>query len=115
MKAPIALMLVLLLASPLRATALDANKVAYVGGTIPSFSPAHEPIEGRLELGPDQFMFVPFGGPHAATPLRIDYESIRRLELGQTQDRRTTLVVGATVLLGLSGFCRCRPSVAHTI
>ena len=103
MKPPIALMLVALLASPPRATALDANKVAYVAGTVLSLNAIDGPIEGRLDLGSDLVTFVPFAGRHAATPLRIDYESIRGLELGQVHTRRRELVIGAPVLLGPVG------------
>ena len=41
MKRPMALMLVVLLASPPGTTALEAKKAAYVGGTVPSLNAAH--------------------------------------------------------------------------
>jgi hypothetical protein len=103
MRGPIALTMMIVFASPPRVWALDANKVAYVGGTIVSFNVSNEPIEGRLDIGPNRLVFVPDGGPHAAGRLRIDYESVRDLELGQKVERRRGLVVGATVLAGPFG------------
>jgi hypothetical protein len=103
MKGPIALTLMFVLASPPRVWALDGNKAAYVGGTIFSFNVSNEPIEGRLDIGPHRLVFVPDGGPHAAGRLRIDYASVRHLELGQKAERRGPLVVGATVLVGPFG------------
>jgi hypothetical protein len=102
MKPRIALMLAILLASPPRADA-RANQAAYVGGTIVSFNAAREPIEGRLEVGSHQLVFVPDAEPHTTAPLTIDYESIRGRELGQDQNRHLPLVVGATALLGPVG------------
>ena len=49
------------------------------------------------------FVFVPENSPHAAEPLRIDYESIRHLEFGQRASRRVPLVVAATAVLGPLG------------
>ena len=49
------------------------------------------------------FVFVPENGPHAAEPLRIDYESIRHLEFGQRASRRAPLVVAATAIFGPLG------------
>jgi hypothetical protein len=103
MKPPMALMLIMLLASPSRATALDANKAAYVGGTVLPSNAGYEPIEGRLDLGPDRLLFIHDAGPHAAAFLTIDYDSIRGLEFGQHRNRHLPLVVGATVLLGPVG------------
>ena len=103
MKGPIALTLMIVLASPPRVWALDANKAAYVGGTIVSFNVSNEPIEGRLDIGPNRLVFVPDGGPPAAGRLRIDYASVRDLALGQKVERRRPLVVGATVLVGPFG------------
>lgn len=58
MKPPIALMLVVLLGSPPRAAALDANKAAYAGGTVFSLNAADGPIEGRLDLGSNELVFA---------------------------------------------------------
>src|SRR5262245_3638850 len=103
MTQPIALALIVLLASPLRASSLDAHKVAYVGGTIPWYDVANEPLDGHLHMDPTQVTFVPDRRPRVAEHLSIDYSSIRGLEFGQTVGRRVPLVVGALVVLGPFG------------
>ena len=60
-------------------------------------------IEGRVEMHPRRFVFVPESSRHAAAPLSIDYESIRHLEFGQRTSRRVPLVVAAAAVLGPVG------------
>jgi hypothetical protein len=103
MKRPIALALMILLANPPRASALDADKAAYVGGTISSYTAIDKPIEGRLSLGPAQLAFAPDNRPPGAEHLSIDYSSIHGLEFGQAAGRRGPLIAGAFVLLGPFG------------
>jgi hypothetical protein len=102
-KRPIVLMLMMLIASTPPASALDAHKAAYVGGTLPSYSVANQPIEGRFDIGPTQLAFVPDHRRPAMERLSIDYSAIRGVELGQTAGRRRPLVAGALVLLGPFG------------
>jgi hypothetical protein len=84
--------------------ALAGDKAAYVAGTMARFNMARTHIEGRVEIGPRQFVFVPDIGLHAgAKPLVIDYESIHHLEFGQHVSRRVALVSGATAVLGPLG------------
>ena len=103
MKRMTAVALLVLLTTPTLASALAGDKAAYVGGTIARFNMPSTRIEGRVEIGPRQFVFVPENGLHAAEPLLIDYESIRHLEFGQHASRRVPLVVAATAVLGPLG------------
>jgi hypothetical protein len=101
MKRITAVALLVLLTTPILASALAGDKAAYVAGTIARFNMPSMRIEGRVEIGPRQFVFVPDVGLHAgATPLLIDFESIRHLEFGQHASRRVPLVVAATAVLG---------------
>jgi hypothetical protein len=74
-----------------------------VGGTIARFNTSSNRINGRVEVRPRHFVFVPENSLHAAEPLSIDYESIRHLEFGQRASRRVPLVVAAAVVLGPPG------------
>ena len=104
MKRITAVALLVLLTTPILASALAGDKAAYVAGTIARFNLPSMHIEGRVEIGPRQFVFVPDVGLHAgATPLLIDFESIRHLEFGQHASRRAALVSGATAVLGPFG------------
>ena len=104
MKAVTAVALLVLLTTPILASALAGDKAAYVAGTIARFNMPGTHIEGRVEIGPRQFVFVPDIGFHAgAKPVLIDYESIRHLEFGQHASRRAALVSGATAVLGPLG------------
>jgi hypothetical protein len=103
MKGMAAVLLLVLLANPVTSTAVARDKAAYVGGTLARFNRTGTAIEGRVEISPRHFVFFPENGPHAAEPLRIDYESIRHLEFGQRTSRRVPLAVGAAVLLGPPG------------
>ena len=102
MKAVTAVALVVLLTAPSLASAVAGDKAAYVAGTIARFNMPRTHIEGRVEIGPRQFVFVPdlYAG---AQPLLIDYESIHHLELGQHVSRRAALVSGTTAVLGPLG------------
>jgi hypothetical protein len=93
-------MLAMLLISPGGASALAGHKAAYAGGTIARFNVSGTPVEGCVEVGPRELIFVADPGPHAGEPLRIDYASVRHLEFGQKVSRRKPLVVAATVALG---------------
>lgn len=114
MKAATAVALLVLLTTPTLASyggragpfgpALASDKAAYVAGTIARFNMPGTRVEGRVEIGPRQFVFVPDVGLHAdAKPLLIDYESIHHIEFGQHVSRRATLVSGATAVLGPLG------------
>lgn len=104
MKRTTALALLVLLTTPVLASALAGDKAAYVAGTIVRFNMPRTHIEGRVEIGPRQFVFVPDIDLHAgANPLLIDYESIHHLEFGQNVSRRAALVSGAAVVLGPLG------------
>ena len=112
MKAVTAVALVVLLTAPTLVSAggragpfgpaVASDKAAYVAGTIARFNMPRTHIEGRVEIGPRQFVFVPdlYAG---AQPLLIDYESIHHLEFGQHVSRRAALVSGATAVLGPLG------------
>ena len=112
MKAVTAVALVVLLTTPTLASALAGDKAAYVAGTIARFNMPITHIEGRVEIGPRQFVFVPdlIVGPvlrtglyAGAKPLLVDFESIRHLEFGQNVSRRAALVSGTTAVLGPLG------------
>ena len=81
MKAVTAVALLVLLTTPSLASALAGDKAAYAGGTIARFNVPGKRIEGRVEIGPRQIVFVPDISLHSgAEPLLIDYESIHHLE-----------------------------------
>ena len=103
MKRLTAVALLVVLTTPALASALAGDKAAYVGGTIARFNMPTRRVEGRIEIGPRHFVFVPENSPRAAEPLCIDYESIRHLEFGQRASRRVPLVVAATAVLGPLG------------
>lgn len=103
MKRTATLTLIILIASSSLASAVGGNKAAYVGGTLPSYDMAGEPLEGHLDLGRAQLTFVPDAHAHAVQRLSIDYSSIRGLEFGQKAGRRPSLATGAMVLLGPFG------------
>jgi hypothetical protein len=92
-----------LLTNPALMSALAGHKAAYVGGTIARLNASGRRIEGRVDIGPRQFVFVPDDGLQAGEALRIDYESVRHLEFAQRTSRRMPLVVSATVVLGPFG------------
>jgi hypothetical protein len=98
-----AVALLVVLTTPVLASALSGDKAAYVGGTIARFNLLTRRVEGRVEIRPRHFVFVPENSPRATEPLHIDYESIRHLEFGQRASRRVPLVVAATVVLGPLG------------
>jgi hypothetical protein len=103
MKRMTAVALLVLLTTPALASALGGDKAAYVGGTIARFNMPSRRIEGRVDIRPRHFVFVPENGLHAAEPLSIDYESIRHLEFGQRTSRRVPLLVTAAAVLGPLG------------
>jgi hypothetical protein len=104
MKRLTAAALLVLITTPSLASALAGDKAAYAGGTIARFNVPGKRIEGRVEIGPRQIVFVPDLSLHSgAEPLLIDYESIHHLEFGQKASRRMALVAGATVVLGPLG------------
>ena len=100
----IAAALIGLLSTPAPASALAGDRAAYVGGTIARFNVPAVRVEGRVELGPQHFGFVPDTSGHAgAAPLLVDYRSIHHLEFGQKASRRAALVTGAVAILGPLG------------
>src|SRR5262249_18197023 len=103
MRCVTALTLICVLAVPLQASALGADKAAYVGGTILSYNVLNEPGEGRLDLGPRQLAFVPERRARQTEPIRIEYLSIRSLEVGQRAVRMLTLAAGPMLVVGPFG------------
>jgi hypothetical protein len=104
MKRITAVALLVLLTIPNLVSAVAGDKAAYVAGTIARFNRPSTHIEGRVEIGPRQFVFVPDTSLHAgARPLLIDFESIRHLEFGQNVSRRAALASGTTAVLGPLG------------
>jgi hypothetical protein len=98
-----AVALLVVFVTPALASALAGDKAAYVGGTLARFNTPSKRIEGLIELRRGHFVFVPANSPHAAEPLRIDYESIRHLEFGQRASRRVPLAVTTSTVLGPLG------------
>ena len=99
-----AVALLVLFTTPALASALAADKAAYVGGTVARFNMPGTRIEGRVEIGARHFGFVPdVSLPTGAEPLLIDYESIHHLEFGQKASRRMPLVLTAAAVLGPLG------------
>jgi len=66
MKGMAAGLLLILLANPVTSAAVARDKAAYVGGTLARFNRTGTAIEGRVEISPRHFVFVPENGPHAA-------------------------------------------------
>jgi hypothetical protein len=59
MKGMAAGLLLILLANPVTSAAVARDKAAYVGGTLARFNRTGTAIEGRVEISPRHFVFVP--------------------------------------------------------
>lgn len=95
----------LITAEPL-AFAVDSKGACYMGGSVPAFNGAKDPIDGRLDTnagGGEALTFTADGKPFKGTTLTIPYASILDLEYGQKAGRRVGAAVGTAVLLGPLG------------
>jgi hypothetical protein len=86
------------------AFAVDSKGACYMGGSVPVFASAKDPIDGRVDMNNgDALTFSAEGKPFNGTVLRIPYASIIDLEYGQKAGRRVGAAVGTAVLLGPLG------------
>jgi hypothetical protein len=101
---PLGLTLAMVSAAVTHLSALDENKAAYAGGTIPLFDNSQARVEGHLDLSdPRALVFVADNVPLGSSALRIRYSSIQDLEFGQKVRRRVAAATGGTALLGPLG------------
>jgi hypothetical protein len=84
--------------------AVDKDKAAYYGGSVPVFFGAKDPVQGTLNtIDNDALILRAEEKPFAGHELRIPYKAIQDLEYGQKAGRRVGAAIGYTVLLGPLG------------
>jgi len=104
MRRMIATALILSCFAPSVLLAVDRDKAAYFGGSVPVFFGAKDPVEGILNTVDDTHLILRAEGkPFAGHELKIPYKSIQDLEYGQKAGRRVGAAIGYTVLLGPLG------------
>jgi hypothetical protein len=86
------------------AFAVDSRGACYMGGSVPAFMGAKDPIDGNLDISTgDALTFTAEGKPFIGTTVKIPYDSILDLEYGQKAGRRLGAAIGTTILLGPLG------------
>lgn len=100
----VACALLLLFASEPVLLAVDSRGATYMGGSVPAFASAKDPIDGHLDTSrQDAMTFTADGKPFEGAVLTIPYGDILDLEYGQKAGRRVGAAVATTVLLGPLG------------
>lgn len=100
----VACALVFLVVGEPLAFALDSSGASYMGGSVPLFTSAKDPIDGRLDVNTgDALTFRAESKPFGGLTLTIPYASVLDLEYGQKAGRRVGAAIGTTVLLGPLG------------
>jgi hypothetical protein len=86
------------------AFAVDSKGASYMGGSVPAFISAKDPIDGSLDINSgDALTFTAEGKTFNGVKLTIPYTSVLDLEYGQKAGRRVGAAIGTTVLLGPLG------------